>query len=392
MLRVLVLSFYYQPDLCAGSFRCSALVKYLSSHDIEIHVVTTAPNRYSSFDKVAPKFEKRGNIKVHRIPMPAHKSGMFDQINAFRAYYNGAQKIVKNESYDLVFATSSRLFTAFLGARIAKKKKLPLYLDVRDIFVDTMDNILTRNVARFVMPVLKLIERYTFNSAKHINLVSQGFLEYFKEQYSRPSFSFYTNGIDEEFIEASMVGQAKHNANAPITVLYAGNIGAGQGLDSVVPELAQRLKNRIRFKIIGDGGQRNVLKKTIKNMGLDNVELLPPVDRDTLINEYIKADVLFLHLNDYPAFKKVLPSKLFEYAAIGKPIWAGLNGYSAAFVCSEVTDCGVFLSGDIADAIEKFDTLKFNIEPRFEFIQKFSREKIMNKMALDILRVAKDHA
>ena len=123
MVRILVLSFYYQPDLCAGSFRSTALVDHLSRHDVQIDLVTTAPNRYSSFKPKAPKFTSDGNIRVHRIPMPAHESGMIDQIIAFKEYYQGAMRLVKNNDYDLVFATSSRLFTAFLGARIANKKK-----------------------------------------------------------------------------------------------------------------------------------------------------------------------------------------------------------------------------------------------------------------------------
>ena len=42
--------------------------------------------------------------------------------------------------------------------------------------------------------------------------------------------------------------------------------------------------------------------------GVTNVELIPPLNRDRLIEAYQAANVLFLHLNDYDAFKKVLPS------------------------------------------------------------------------------------
>ena len=116
MVRVLVLTFYYKPDLCAGSFRATALVNHLARHDVEIDLVTTAPNRYSSYKPKASKFESNGNVRVHRIPMPAHDSGMIDQIMAFKEYYRNAIKLVSKNNYDIVFATSSRLFTAFLGA------------------------------------------------------------------------------------------------------------------------------------------------------------------------------------------------------------------------------------------------------------------------------------
>lgn len=390
MLRVLVLSFYYQPDLCAGSFRCTSLVNQLSRHNSQIDVVTTAPNRYISFKQNAPKSEREGNVRVHRISMPSHESGMIDQIRAFSTYYRGTMKLIAKNDYDIVFATSSRLFTAFLGARIAKQKKVPLYLDVRDIFVDTMTDILSPKLTWLVGPILSVIEDYTFGSAKHINLVSEGFLQYFEERFQRASYSCFTNGIDQEFIEASPSASAEYEDTGVINVLYAGNIGEGQGLHLILPALAKRLNRRVKFIIIGDGGKRKRLKRAIDKLSLDNVELIPPVARHRLIEEYVKADVLFLHLNDYPAFEKVLPSKLFEYAAMGKPIWAGLNGYSASFAKSEIPNCEIFLPGNIVDAIDKFDALSLNVDPRNEFLLKFKRDDIMNEMGLDILRIAKD--
>ena len=52
-MRILLLSFYYPPDLSAGSFRAAALVKALTqagSTGLTIDVLTTVPNRYKSFD------------------------------------------------------------------------------------------------------------------------------------------------------------------------------------------------------------------------------------------------------------------------------------------------------------------------------------------------------
>ena len=185
-MRILVLSFYYKPDLqCAGSFRTTALVEQLKQKaGVEIDVVTTMPNRYASFDAGAQAEEVDGNVRIRRISMPSHESGMLDQIKAFTTFYQQAQKLAKSESYDLVFATSSRLFTAFLGARVAKTKKVPLYLDIRDIFVDTIKDVLSAKAVFLLKPVLSVIEKYTFSSAQHINLVSKGFTRYFKARYS----------------------------------------------------------------------------------------------------------------------------------------------------------------------------------------------------------------
>ena len=79
-MKVLVLSFYYEPDLCAGSFRTTALVKELSKRpDVQIEVISTLPNRYSSFSVEAAEREVSGSVTINRVALPSHNSGMFDQ-------------------------------------------------------------------------------------------------------------------------------------------------------------------------------------------------------------------------------------------------------------------------------------------------------------------------
>jgi glycosyltransferase involved in cell wall biosynthesis len=387
-LKVLVLSFYYEPDLCAGSFRCTALIEQLKQHSgVEIEVITTLPNRYASFSASAPQHEVKDGVEIHRIALPSHKSGMLDQVKAFTTFYHQALKLSHDKNYDLVFATSSRLFTAFLGARIASAKNLPLYLDIRDIFVDTIKDVLPTKITWLAKPVFSWVESYAFSKAKRINLVSKGFKDYFSSRYPNAEYRWFTNGIDNEFLAVAPQLQKPAEGAGPVKVLYAGNMGEGQGLHTIVPALAKRLQGKANFRIIGDGGRKQVLLQKVN--GLSNVEILPPVNRSELIREYQNADVLFLHLNDYPAFRKVLPSKIFEYAALGKPVWAGVAGFAAQFLTEEVTNCAVFFPGDDVDALGCFDNLELGETPRLDFINKFSRERIMAEMASDIVSVVR---
>lgn len=382
--KILVLSFYFQPDLCAGSFRCTSLVEELSKHDLKVHVITSSPNRYKSFKKKSLSSEVHDNVKIDRVFVPTHNSGILDQAMSFIYFYRGAKKLAARNDYDLVFATSSRLFTAFLGARISNAKHIPLYLDIRDLFIDTLKEIIPLWISFLLKPLLKLIEKYTFSSADKINLVSKGFKPCFDERYPDIPYSFFTNGIDKEFIDIPKLTENKKNIKESVNILYAGNIGEGQGLHKIIPQFANELKDRIHFKVIGEGGLVQKLHDQVNRFKLRNVEIIPPLDRDKLIEEYLKCDVLFVHLNDYDVFKKVLPSKLFEYAAISKPILAGIDGYSADFVKSEISNCEIFSPGNLEQAIIKFNKLNFEISPRKEFIEKFDRRKIMDKMALDI--------
>lgn len=385
-MKILYLSFYFEPDLCAGSFRNSPLAKELAKQcgkDCHIDVVTTQPNRYSTFKVEAKTKEEIGNLCIHRIDLPSHKSGMLDQVQSFRRYFVKALQITNNEKYDLVFASSSRLFTAYLGLVIARKQSVPLYLDIRDIFVDTMDDVLkSKLVKTAVLPLLKVIEKRTFSYATHINLISEGFKSYF-EKYKNPKFSFFTNGIDDVFLNNN--NSSSSNGSGVMTITYAGNIGEGQGLHKIVPQAAAKLGNKYRFRVIGDGGARNVLKEEIDKLDATNVELTPPVSRKELLEIYNDSDFLFLHLNDYQAFEKVLPSKIFELATFDKPIIAGVGGYANKFISENVSNTILFNPCDVEAMVSGLQNYKYLNEKRCDFISKFSRSNINIEMAKSML-------
>ena len=394
-VKILILSFYYQPDLSAGSFRVTSLVEKLRlalPAGSKIDVLTTLPNRYSTFSAEAPELEQYLDLTIHRFKTPSHTGGMIDQSRAFLTFFSKVASYVKDRDYDIVFATSSRLMTAVLGAWVARQKHTILYLDIRDIFVDTIKDVLPPKLALIAKPVFSMLEKWAMKRATMINLVSRGFSDYFQRRYPNSEFSYYTNGIDEEFInEASKMNAIRKPTNRPLKVLYAGNIGQGQGLDEILPALAKRMEGRVNFKILGDGGRKAALIKALSLKEVNNVELHLPVTRSVLIEAYLNADILFLHLNNYDAFKKVLPSKIFEYAALGKPIWAGISGYSAQFVKTEVSNAVVFSPCNVVEAEKVFEELKLEDHLRIEFIEKYDRRIIAKKMANEIIEVAKRH-
>ena len=390
MKRVVYLTFYYEPDLCAGSFRNSPLAielaKQAREKDIIVDVYTTLPNRYSTFEQSAPEFEEIGNLRIYRISLPPHKSGMLDQVLSFKKFYSEVIKLNKNKRADLVFASSSRLFTAYLGYTIAKKSNALLYLDIRDIFVDTMSDVFKSKILKIgILPLLKLIENKTFSYAKHINLISGGFKSYFTK-FSNTEFTFYTNGIDEEFLEAIPVVVKKDKIGSKKSIVYAGNIGEGQGLHKVIPQAAKELGCAFEFIVIGDGGTKKLLLDEIENLSISNVVLEKPVNRKELQVIYNNADYLFIHLNDYPAFRKVLPSKIFELATFGKPIIAGVSGFASEFIKSEVSNSFVFEPCNSKQLVEflRMDTASNTIE-RKEFTLKYRRSNINKLMAESIL-------
>ncbi len=384
-MRILLLSFYFRPDLSAGSFRATALANALveqGGNDVEVDVLTTLPNRYHSFSVEASEEELLGGIHIRRFKLPAHQSGMLDQSRAFISYARQVFGALRGRSYDLVFATSSRLMTAALGALVSKRLAAPLYLDIRDIFTDTMQDVLAGRALRHIIPIFKVVERYALRSAAKINIVSEGFEDYFRALVPDRRFSIFTNGIDDDFLHVSFVNP---KPNPLPIILYAGNVGEGQGLHRVVPEAARRLEGYAEFLIVGDGGARTDLESALSKAGVGNVRIEHPVTRSVLIDLYRQADFLFLHLNDHEAFHKVLPSKIFEYAATGKPILAGVKGYARKFIEDNVENATVFDPCDVKGLVDAIGLLRPGVISREDFIRRFSRSNISAAMARDIL-------
>lgn len=391
MKRIVYITFYFNPDLCAGSFRNSPLAMELSRQanlkNAFIDLYTSSPNRYNTFKTKAPEYEESDNLRIHRISLPSHKSGMIDQVLSFSRFYRKVRKLNKDKKADLVFASSSRLFTAFLGYKIAKKNKVSLILDVRDIFVDTMSDILKPSFFKpIIISLLKHIENKTFNYANHINLISEGFKEYFLKFKENTNFSFFSNGIDNEFLNYDHSSiQIKNNNNK--LIIYAGNIGEGQGLHKIIPQSAKLLGKNFTFLIYGDGGAKTMLQNEIDKLKVKNVIIKNPVSRIELREIYNNADYLLIHLNNYSAFKKVLPSKIFELSTFPKTILAGVSGYSANFINKEVSDSYVFNPCDINALVSflKINKQSDNID-RYKFKSKFDRSLINTKLSTKILK------
>lgn len=405
-MNVLYLTFYFEPDIGPGSFRNTALVQALSHQlgsDDAIHVITTRPNRYQSYQPTAPAYEEQyyGNcpVSIHRIQIPTHKSGQLGQVRAFWTYFRAAYQLARQQKYDLIVASSSRLFTAFLGAvlvrrgfghggRIHSGHPTSLYLDIRDLFREVMLEMNANPLVRYLLNmVLWPVERYTFSRANHINLISEGFQPYFRS-FRQASYSYFTNGIDEAFfsIPPSMPAPATRIK----TLLYAGNIGQGQGLHKIIPQSARQLGEGYRFIIFGSGGAKKELECAIRAENVTNVELYPPVSQGELSIHYQQADYLFLHLNDLVAFARVLPSKLFEYGATDKPIVAGVAGYAASFVRQHLANAIVFAPGDVADLVRQVREIPYRTLSRTDFRATFRREAISQSMVQQMLDVVPD--
>ena len=105
-----------------------------------------------------------------------------------------------------------------------------------------------------------------------------------------------------------------------------------------------------------------------------------------LLKHYNDADILFLHLNEYKCFRKVLPSKIFEYATFNKPIIAGVDGYAKDFINSEINWAVTFPPCNSKECIKaiKNNLVDTSTIDNADFKRKYNREDIMKTFVDDI--------
>ena len=88
-MRILILSFYYPPDIGPGALRAKSIVDALIKEgpsDLKIDVLTTMPNRYHSLNIPALQHEVSSKISINRFVLPKHKNGILDQSKAFFSF------------------------------------------------------------------------------------------------------------------------------------------------------------------------------------------------------------------------------------------------------------------------------------------------------------------
>ena len=89
------------------------------------------------------------------------------------------------------------------------------------------------------------------------------------------------NGVSDKFIELAQLND--RIPDKKFTVLYSGNMGLAQGLETLIKTAKILQKYPIHFCFVGNGVKLQSLKAKSKLMDLDNVSFFPTQKKDDLI-------------------------------------------------------------------------------------------------------------
>ncbi|MCL0086442.1 glycosyltransferase family 4 protein [Thermodesulfovibrionales bacterium] len=126
---------------------------------------------------------------------------------------------------------------------------------------------------------------------------------------------------------------AEHGLAGQFNVVYAGNMGFAQALDTVI-EAAQQLSDlpEVQFVFIGDGVDEARLRQMVAQRQVSNVRFLGRQPAERMPHFFALADLLLVHLKRDPLFEITIPSKTLAYMACGRPILMAVAGDAADVV------------------------------------------------------------
>jgi len=359
---VLLLTQWFEPE---PAFKGLDFAKELIKQGLEVEVVTGFPNYpigkiYPGFKIKPVQHDLLDGVKVTRVALyPSHDRSsikrIFNYVSfAFSSFFYCLFFIRK---VDVIYAYHPPLTVGIVASLLRLLRRIPVVYDIQDLWPDTlrttgmMDNeIVLSLVGKICEQVYKRVDRIVVLSPGFKSQLIQRGVPQNKVEVI---YNWSSEGVTESKSDKVPMG---FPSPENFRLLFAGNMGAPQGLSAVL-EAAQLLVVRGVSAVIifvGTGLQLEELKRKAAALSLANVIFFPPVSMAE-VGAYLKnADALLVHLKADELFKITIPSKTQAYMAVGKPILMAVEGDAAELVTA--AKCGVIATpenpGDIANAIQ----------------------------------------
>jgi glycosyltransferase involved in cell wall biosynthesis len=357
-LRVLLLSQYFPPEVGATQSRMQSFAEYLAARGHQVTVVGELPNHPEGV--LPPQYrgrlleDDRSNpYRVLRVWVKASEEKTQATRMAFYLSYMGMATAVAPlvGPVDVVVATSPPLFTGLAGLAIARMKRAPLVLDVRDLWPAAAISLLQISPGRDLRAA-EALERLLYRGAAACVAVTRPFCEHIDAIRGRPPrTAMIPNGTLDLFFED---GPADRLGVDPddFLVTFAGTHGIAQALPSAL-DAAELLAGEATFAFVGEGPLKDDLVADAAARGLRNVRFEPQRPLERIPPVLRGSDALLVPLSAHPTFADFVPSKLIDSMAVGRPVLLAASGESARLL--ERAGAGIAVAPEdpqaLADAV-----------------------------------------
>jgi glycosyltransferase involved in cell wall biosynthesis len=338
--HILVIAQYFYPEQFRINDICTEWVK----RGYKVTVVTGIPNYpqgkyYDGYGLFKKRKETYNGMNIIRIPLvPRGNNSIMLALNYLSFVVSGFfWKMLTNIKADYVFIFEvSPMTQALPGVWYAKKRKIPCYLYVQDLWPENVEIITGIKNKKIIGAIGKMVD-YIYRGCTRIFTTSESFVKSIHDRgVPLDKIEYWPQYAEDFYIPIEEMSIPEIPKDDAFNIIFAGNIGAAQGLD-ILPKAAEIIKTRsdkkIRFNIVGDGRYKNEFVNIVNAKGLDNMFNFIPKQPATRIPEFMAAsDAAFLSLTDSPLFAMTIPAKLQSYMACGIPNIASAAGETAKII------------------------------------------------------------
>ncbi len=397
-MRILLLTQWYPPE---PQKILSDLAESLQAAGHQVSVLTGFPNFPAG--KVYPGYRQRlwqrediGGIPVIRVPLfPDHsRSAIKRSLNiasfAWSATLLGSWLAPQ---VDVIHVIHPPLTVAWPAWWLGLLRRTPFTYEIQDMWPETLKatGMIRNNCAlRFIGWWAKRVYR----RAAAIRVISPGFRRNLIEKgVADEKIHVISNWVDAAFYRPLPPDEnraAEFGLAGRFNILFAGMMGAAQGLENVLLAAAElRDLPDAQFVFLGDGTALDSLRSMAADLQLSNVRFLGRHPQNEMPEFFAIADALLLNLSDDPLFEITIPHKIFAYLSSGKPILAAASGDPAEVVNSAEAGftCPPGNPQSLAQIVRQLYSLKpeerrrFGENGRRAAVEQFGRKKIVCQIA-----------
>jgi glycosyltransferase involved in cell wall biosynthesis len=367
-MRILLLSQYYFPEPVE---KVHDLARGLARRGHEVEVLTGFP--CYPHGKIYPGYRQRlsfvetiDGVKVRRIPqMPDHGTRSLRRALYYLSFAASAAVLgtLFTPRPDVILVYQAALPVGLAARVLRVTRRAPYVLDVVDLWPESVTASSMLN-NRLAVRVLRWLIAGIYAGAARIRVVTEGFRRNLvAHEVPVEKLTVIHNWMPDETYRAAPRDErvaAREDLAGRFVVMYAGNMGAPQGLDTVI-EAAALLGDRsdIVFALVGGGTEQQRLRQMAADRRLDNVRFLGRRPPGSMHELYAIADVLLVHLKRDELTDLSIPSKTFAYMASGKTVLMAAHGDAADFVAGNRFGVVVEPSDPVvmADAVRRLQAM-----------------------------------
>jgi glycosyltransferase involved in cell wall biosynthesis len=323
MKEILIISNYYPPEKGAAANRIEQLALKLHQNNYKVSVICPLGNypKGEIFSEYKGKFsvnESRDNITVKRLWIyPSVSKNLVVRIISVLSFslslflYLLIKKTPKK-----VVVQSPPLLLSFISVFVLSLKNKKIILNISDLWPLAVIELKTLKENSFSHKFSLFLERFIYKKATLIIGQSNEIITHVKSIFPEKNCYLYRNLPDHKVEEFDL----KFEENQPIKIFYAGLLGIAQGVYKLCEKIDFKSlqKDKIELHIFGDGAEKNQIEALISSIKGKKIFFHGMMERNDLHEKLKTFDIAIVPLK--VRIYGSVPSKIFEYGALGFPI------------------------------------------------------------------------